>query len=648
MGLKVLGKSFIYKAVKSSKEELRSEIERAGCVSFDVFDTLVKRDVAEPKDVFTYLEGLIEKDEAICFRDFVGQRISAERKARESAPDREVTLSEIYGYFPSDEAQRKCLMKMECAAEIDLSTVNPAIKPLYELCLELGKKVFFISDMYLPSAAVEDILRKNGYTEGRLFVSSDSGLTKHSGKLFEYVRKNEGLAYEDWVHIGDSISGDYLAPKRLGITACLIERDPQENKYFDKKLFKRSADYRQLNHFIDTRIGRYTDPYERIGYAVLGPLLYGFACWLEREVPQDETIVFLAREGELLQKAFEIISDRPSVYMHISRHAAGMAHIDHSSSPEAVLKTGVYPVKALSAQREWAKGYGLSDSQVHRVFSENHLEEDCILRTADAGEMITAIWPVAKENARGQYAMLKQYFEQLHLSNNCAVIDVGWRGSIQALLNACEFANNGALYHWDGYYMGCFQDGPASAYCDIEMKGFLFNNRDDPRLHDGVRNSASFFEFLFLSTEGTTKAYKRDETGTVCPVLGEPENNDCASAIITSIQEAGIQFVQDLHRSVLRGLLTVDAAISAYNYQSLARVPSLSTLSLFSQFNSYDEYVFGLVSEHGLGHYLLHPKQFVHDFTRKPGKTWFLKSVFKIPLPYISMINLARKMFLRA
>ena len=82
-------------------------------VAFDVFDTLIKRDVARPTDLFALLGA-----------DFAKARIQAEAEAR-AAKSGEVTLAEIYarpclaGYDPA----------AECAAEIACAVPNlPVLK----------------------------------------------------------------------------------------------------------------------------------------------------------------------------------------------------------------------------------------------------------------------------------------------------------------------------------------------------------------------------------------------------------------------------------------------------------------------------------------------------------------------------------------
>ena len=64
-------------------------------VAFDVFDTLIKRDVARPTDLFALLGA-----------DFAKARIQAEAEAR-AAKSGEVTLAEIYARAWPDTTRRQ-------------------------------------------------------------------------------------------------------------------------------------------------------------------------------------------------------------------------------------------------------------------------------------------------------------------------------------------------------------------------------------------------------------------------------------------------------------------------------------------------------------------------------------------------------------
>ena len=127
-------------------------------VAFDVFDTLIKRDVARPTALFALLGA-----------DFAKARTQAEAEAR-AAKSGEVTLAEIYarpclaGYDPA----------AECAAEIACAVPNlPVLKAARALHAQ-GKRLYYISDMYLPKVQLDAMLAKCGYDffDGG-FVSAD-------------------------------------------------------------------------------------------------------------------------------------------------------------------------------------------------------------------------------------------------------------------------------------------------------------------------------------------------------------------------------------------------------------------------------------------------------------------------------------------
>lgn len=223
--LKKIAQRLIYCLCARSEEDLLKQIEGKRTVSFDVFDTVVKRDVGEPKAVFSLIETRLREMADLCVEHFYSQRAEAERAARNVNHGREVTLEEIYRQIPISNEYRLKLMQMECQTEIDVSRPNIPIKRVYDACVQQGKKVLFISDMYLPSEVICQILLKNGYDTGRLYVSCEAGWTKREGGLFKYVQKAENLTIDGWLHMGDAIPGDYLLPKRLGIQAALIDRN---------------------------------------------------------------------------------------------------------------------------------------------------------------------------------------------------------------------------------------------------------------------------------------------------------------------------------------------------------------------------------------------------------------------------------------
>ncbi len=164
-------------------------LRRYRAVSFDIFDTLLERDVDRPVDVFLRVGDIVlgaGKGE-----QFRADRIAAEQAARVPAPNGEVTLDDIYealvaaGY---DRAVAEELKTEEVRSELNGCFVKASMKPVFDAALKRGKTVFLISDMYLPPEVISGMAARCGY-EGyeKLFVSNEYGVSKRSGKLFGEV-----------------------------------------------------------------------------------------------------------------------------------------------------------------------------------------------------------------------------------------------------------------------------------------------------------------------------------------------------------------------------------------------------------------------------------------------------------------------------
>lgn len=68
-----------------------------------------------------------------------------------------------------------------------------------------GKKLYYISDMYLPQTQINAMLRRCGYTQfAGGFVSCTYGVQKRSGRLFKQFLHETELDARQVLFIGDS------------------------------------------------------------------------------------------------------------------------------------------------------------------------------------------------------------------------------------------------------------------------------------------------------------------------------------------------------------------------------------------------------------------------------------------------------------
>ena len=206
-----------------TNNSLYKKIEGYQNISFDMFDTLIERNVILPTDIF-FQVGRSVLDDGEKFRE---QRILAERKARAKHQSKEVTLDQIYLElgFLYDELILNELKKKEISEELSNCNPRKEIVEIYNKLIEEGKSVFIVTDMYLSKDTLSMMLSKcsiDGYRD--LLVSNEEGAGKRDGNLFEILLQKYDLQPQSLVHIGDDLKSDYLGAKKVGIASAIIPR----------------------------------------------------------------------------------------------------------------------------------------------------------------------------------------------------------------------------------------------------------------------------------------------------------------------------------------------------------------------------------------------------------------------------------------
>ena len=199
-------------------------LRKYNVISFDIFDTLIERKVSKPSDIF-YLTGkkILGEESAETFRDV---RIKAEEKARSLKISNEVNLDEIYDNIKIySKSQLELLKEKEIETEISNCIPRKGMFLFYNKCLKLNKKLLFISDMYLSSQVIKEILKNCGYLEiTNLFISNEFGHSKKDGSLFDIALKKTNVKRKECIHIGDSYKADFLGARKEGLSALLVLR----------------------------------------------------------------------------------------------------------------------------------------------------------------------------------------------------------------------------------------------------------------------------------------------------------------------------------------------------------------------------------------------------------------------------------------
>ena len=191
-------------------EMCKKIIDKYEYISFDIFDTLIKRSLPKPSDLFLIVQKIYENKFKVKLEKWKEIRINAEIKARKKAKNEEITIDEIYENIDATKnIDLIKLKKIEQETEINLCERNMQLYEVYKYCKNKNKKILITSDMYLPKEIIEKILQKNGYTYYKLFISSELKKTKHTSNLYKYILKELEINEKQLVHFGDNINSDY-------------------------------------------------------------------------------------------------------------------------------------------------------------------------------------------------------------------------------------------------------------------------------------------------------------------------------------------------------------------------------------------------------------------------------------------------------
>ncbi|WP_434614324.1 HAD-IA family hydrolase [Tabrizicola sp. M-4] len=221
-------------SVFSNPEDIFDELLRHELISFDLFDTVVRRRV--PLEVVH--RRTAEFGEAH-FRGDAGplpagllygarHRLQAEVKARGLQPGKrnEVRLVDVFDAalrpHVAEAVRRrgivKALVAFEVETEIAVLEVDPRVRSVIERLRDAGRKVILVSDMYLDAADMENILTALDIRRlfDRVFVSATVGVTKASGLLFERVTDEMGVPAKRCIHLGDNGHSDVTQARSRG------------------------------------------------------------------------------------------------------------------------------------------------------------------------------------------------------------------------------------------------------------------------------------------------------------------------------------------------------------------------------------------------------------------------------------------------
>lgn len=645
--IKSLVKDILDDVQTISYKKLENRLERYDEVAFDIFDTLIKRNVPKPIDVFELME------KCLGYNDFCKNRIRAEIEARRVSA--EVTLKDIYTVMKSyDDNTKHILMKAEIEYERNLCIANKDMIDIYNKIVK-NKRVFLISDMYLCKEVIESILEKNniiGYEE--LIISNEIGKSKADGELFKYVLSKYGC--KNMCHVGNNFMADYISPKKLRLKSYKIKTNTYRlpRKYIidrDKGQF--------LNAFLNNNHDAYKDYFYNFGYERFGPVLYGFIKWMYEDMKREgiQEVYFMARDGYIMEKVYRELgynNDIPDKYFEASRRSLRVPSYCKDSSLESVIKES--PLLSTTNMEQLLDSLGLEildykdKIEKYGFTLDEHIKRDELIYNNDFIKFYEEIKQDVVDNSNKELKELIKYLKQFDFSKKIAIVDIGWGGSMQK--NLIQTLNNqGISNDITGYYLGLSKKSKQNLGANgYKAKGYLFDCLNNDTDTDIVIAFRPLFETLFLEQAGSVKCYETQKDGKTISVRYEYEyvkdkELSHEAKKVLNIQTGAVDFVRAFKDSKVSAYINSDKEILFKYIYETGTNPNMEDVRRFGDFiffnNGCGNY---LAKPQKLRKYIVNPKMCLSDLSESQWKLGFLKYIIKVPFPYLRLYLMLHKM----
>jgi FMN phosphatase YigB (HAD superfamily) len=540
--------------------------------SCDVFDTAVTRLVGSPNAVFLLLgrrlnsRGLLD----LSPQAFMAARLAADYRAN-YALGRGWHLRGIYRELQfalglSDELRDR-VMAEELALEFELIRPVPAIRERLSAARAEGRKVVFLSDMYIDSQFIRSVLDKHGLcTDGDgCYVSSETACGKEDGRAFRRLAQVEGVPLQDILHRGNDPVSDVAAALRAGVQVepaygCNPNR-------FEEILEHASAGTDGLASVMAgaSRLARlsvharnaHEESLRDVAAGVGAPMMVSYVMWLLREAQRagHRRLYFVARDGYILRQIADRLIRRlgydiETRYLYGGRRAWFKASVLDTERPDLFWAIDHSAPNSVASfmKRLVMKPDDVEDALTSLGHPRSTWKD--IIPEADYGSRLWALLrhPDIRrhllQDAAARRSRVVAYLRQEGLfdSDDFAVVDIGWSGRAVGALDrilSTEGARIPAVY-----FFGRLHDTSLHAVRP-QMPIHVYYSDHTRRLGYSKMVYELYAELFLGAEHGVTVDYAAAD-GRMVPVLGRSDNRALTEWGLGTIHETMLSFVDHL------------------------------------------------------------------------------------------------------
>lgn len=547
-------------------------------VSLDVFDTLLWRVWRHDQVVENAVRGLHarlrEHSADVPAVDVLLEHRQEFESRAEAATRRaggEWALSE---WFQSVCAEwgldQELVSRLGARAQLDVERAGTlrasgAVDVLAEL-RDRGIRTVATSDTYLSDNMLADLLSDYELVFEYVIASASLGVSKRRGGLFRTLARRLDVSEDAILHVGDNLKSDAIRPAEAGCQFLWLPRFAHRPPtpawgHGDRPI--PGTDWGEVRRALDAPLaaGKHTAEY-RFACDWLAPIFCVYAVWAWRRLRSHDVtdLIFVAREGRLLHRVLEALSDQlPGLphmhYAHLSRRAVTLA-----MRQNWLLELRGVPGKLGDSRFVDVLGqFDLPESLAQQLLEDAGLEAsdpiDLEAKRAWRGAVMARSKRIDEVRSRCR-RHLRAYLEtlvghdQLH---RLALADSGWAGTIQEAVASAISGQETVT----GLYLGVSNQG-ATPCAQSQKFGLL---RDDyrPGLRVPSLKAAGVIRVLELIAadpeEPTTLGLRAGPDG-VEPMLGEsrtlsPRHRSTLDALEEGLME-GVRMRSDGVRYLAR------------------------------------------------------------------------------------------------
>ena len=532
-----------YKGI--SLDDMYNTLCKYDIISFDIFDTLITRNMYEPNDIFKLME------EKLNIESFAEKRQLAENEARKILK-KDVNLSEIYESYKNinkiSSSEVNKIQKLEEALELKFIIPRLDMLDLIKKLFKKNKTMIIVSDMYLDKTFILKMLKKCGYDKKyfkEIYISNEVNMRKDTKEIWDYISKK----YKKYrmIHVGDNDKSDVNYPKEYKIHTFKIMSS--------KELFYKSRIYNNLKQYTEKRnvsdsifLGTivnkklFNSPFsnlkintvEDLGYSFNGPILNEFLKFIVEKSEDVDDLLFLAREGYYLQKLY---NDYIKTY-----HLNAKNNIYFLASRKATYTSTLYDENDINKliDKEFTGSFRKFMNQLFDIDVDEEMKitlpSDLDIASQKLKPYIKEILKNSKEEKKAYIKYIKQTIKQFD-KKKLGIVDLGYSGTIQ--YNLTKMLNKEFI----GLYLT--NSSNVKKYSEQSELQFCFDINKNEN-YKNIFYYSLILEFLLSAPYGQLQRFEINDK-VAKPVYNNEILDKDKKKVLQLIYKQVVSYIKDIH-----------------------------------------------------------------------------------------------------